>query len=343
MKQHIAGALFFLLMLGTLSACRVYGIFSTADPALGLITEQADMAPAIPAEAAGSFTVSVVEDYGREYVVLASDMPYEGTHLWLMDARLNVLQKLTYADLILGGVPLSGTHAWFDAWHTTPHRMIVGNQLFYLTPADTLSWIGWSVPQQPGLQYFADHSGGDYNIAQILVTGNSLDLYTYPDTWASPSVNVTAVIGTASAYSLLAVFSDANATDAAHQAGFFVFRDMDTGTDHFVKIPWADIMNGAINAPADLLSFYELFSRPSGTERPDLLGYAADAFFSYKQGNGGDDTGDFVRFDQAGEALPGSLHFEKLPDMQVAYSLSGTHYFTFDRTTRVLSRRARWW
>jgi hypothetical protein len=334
--------MFFSLVLGTLSACSFYGIFSKADPALGLITEQTDLAADIPAAAANSFTLSVVEDYGREYVVLASDMPYNGTHLWLMDADLNVLQTFTYADLMFGGVPLSGSHAWFDAWHLAPHRMIVGNQLFTLTAADTLAWIGWAVPQGPGQQYFADHSGGDFNIAQILVTGNSLDLYTYPDTWASPSVNVTAVIGTASAYSLLAVFSDANATDAAHQAGFFVFRDMDTGTDHFVKIPWADIMNGAINAPADLLSFYELFSRPSGTEQPDLLGYADGAFFSYSRGNSGD-SGDFVRFDLTGAALPDSLHYEKLPDMQVAYSLSGTHYFTFDRTTRVLSRRARWW
>jgi len=32
-----------------------------------------------------------------------------------------------------------------------------------------------------------------------------------------------------------------------------------------------------------------------------------------------------------------------LPDMQVAYGLSGTRCFTFDRATRVLSRRAAWW
>jgi hypothetical protein len=92
---------------------------------------------------------------------------------------------------------------------------------------------------------------------------------------------------------------------------------MAAATDHFVKAPWTGIMAGAIASPT-VLSSYELFSRPSSSERPDLLGYA-------------------------GAALPGSLHFEKLPDMQVACSLSAAHCFTFDRATRVLSRRAAWW
>lgn len=338
MKRYIGRAIVVLFVLCTLSTCRFYGVFSPADPGLGLIKAQVDLAAAIPAAAASSFTLSAVEDYGKEFVVLANDQPSSGTQLWLMDPNLNVLQTLTYADLTAGGFPLSGSHAWFDAWHLEPHRIIVGNQLFTLTPADTLSWIGWSVPQGPGQQYFAEHSVGDYNVAQVSVTGTMLNYSTYADTWI-PSVNVTATIGPASAYSLRAVFSDANATDAAHQAAFFVFRDMDTGTDHFVKIPWTDIM-GSVSQP--LLGSYELFSKPSDNGRPEFLGFAADAFYSYSQGNNGN-SGDFIRFDQTGAALPGSLHFEKLPDMQVAYSLSGTHYFTFDRATRVLSRRAAWW
>jgi hypothetical protein len=187
------------------------------------------------------------------------------------------------------------------------------------------------------------HTGGNYNAAQISVTGSSLDYQKYNDTWSSTGTR-TAAIGPASAYSLRAVFSDANAVDPAQQAAFFVFTDMDTGTDHFAKIPWTDIMEQAPSTLLEpLLSNYELFAKPSDSERPEFLGYAGGAFFSYGQGGKDGGSGDFVRFDQAGAALPGTLHFEKLPDMQVSYSLSGTHYFTFDRTTRVLSRRATWW
>ena len=342
MKRHIRRAILFLLVLGTLSACRIYGIFSTADPALGLITEQTDLAAAIPAAAANSFTLSVVEDYGKEYVVLASDVAYEGTHLWLMDANLNVLQTLTYADL--GGSAFSGSRVWFDAWDKPPlppppHRILVGNILFGLT-ADQLALPGSMIPSGQGQQFFSIRTGGNFDIAHIYAAGNTLNLSLYDDTWnvhlAKP--NMAVIIGPASAYSLLAVFSDPHATDTAHTAAFFVFRDMDTGTDHFVKVPWAHIM-GTTSTP--LLSNYELFSKPSASDRPEFLGYAADSFFSYSQESG--NAGDFIRFDQTGAVLPGSLHFEKLPDMQVAYSLSGTHYFTFDRTTRVLSRRAAWW
>lgn len=333
MKSHLGRSLSFLIVLSSLSACTFYGIFSSVDPALGLITAQT--AAVIPTEAANSFTLSVVEDYGKEYVVLASDMPYEGTHLWLMDSGLNVLQTLSYTDL--GGPGFMGSRVRFDAWHLEPHRMMVGSFLFSLT-ADRLTNLGWIVPQAPGQFYFAEHSVGDFNVAQIYATGNTLQFFRYADTWLLSST-VSATIGPASAYSLLAVFSDPNAADVAHQAAFFVFRDMAAGTDHFARIPWTDVM-GTLAQP--LLGTYELFSRPASDAPPEYLGYTGGAFFSFNRAknNGG---GDFVRFDQAGAALPGTLHFEKLPDMRVAYSLTGTHYFTFDSATRVISRRSQWW
>jgi len=345
-------ALLFLFVLASLSACRIYSIFgsgagnttphgpvgpSSGDPAQGLITNQVDLAAEIPAAAASSFTLSVTEDYGQEYIVLATDMSYVGTHVWLMDPSLNVLLTWTDGDLAAGGFPISGSRAWFDAWHLTPHRLIIGNQLFILTPPGSLGWIGWSLPQAPGQSYFAEHAVGDYNVAGISVTGNTLQYSTYPDTWGTPTP-VTATIGPSTSYSLLAVFSDGNATDTAHKAAYFVFRDLDTGTDHFVKIPWTSIM-GSISQP--LLGSYELFSKPSSSELPASLGYAGGAFLVFRPGSGS--TGDFIRFDETGAALAGSLHYENLPDMQVAYSLTGTHYFTFDRASRVLSRRSGWW
>jgi hypothetical protein len=325
-----------LLSLVTLSACTVSGLFSAGDPTVGLITAQKDLAAEIAADAAGSFTLSVVEDYGQELVVLASDKAYTGTHVWLMDANLKVLQTLSDADI--GGAAFSGSQAWFDAWSVTPHRVIIGNQMFGLT-GNKLSFLAWTVPQGPGRFFFAVHSGGNYDVAGMYATGNTLVFSRYYDTWLDVSTNPMGVgIGPAPAYTLLALFSDAEAVDTASQAAFLVLRDEGSGTDHFLKIPWNDFM-GTLAQP--LLSSYELFSRPAA-DRPELLGYAGGAFLSFARASNSP-GGDFVRFDQAGTALPGSLHFERLPDISTAYSLSGTHYFTFDHTTRVVSRRTSWW
>ncbi len=330
-------ALSSLLPLIALSACTVSGLFSAGDPAVGLITAQRDFSADIAAEAAGTFTLSVVEGYGKEYVVLASDMPNDGTHAWLMDADLKVLQTFTYADL--GGTSFFGSRAWFDAWASEPYRIMIGNRMFSLV-ADRLSLPGSAIPQDPGSFYFAVHSGGNYDVAGVHAKGNALVFSRYYDTWLDVTTNpVTVTIGPASSYQLLAVFSDPGATDAAHQAAFLVLRDNDSGTEHFVKIPWNDYM-GTLAQP--LLGTYELFSRPAAGDRQEFLGYSGGAFLAVIKGSNSE-GGDFVRFDQAGMTLPGTLHFEKLPDMSTAYSLSGSHYFTFDRTTRVISRRAAWW
>lgn len=339
MKRHpvLRIALSSVLALYALSACTFSGLFSAGDPAVGLITAQRDLAAGIPAEAAGTFTLSVVEGYGKEFVVLASDMTFDGTHAWLMDADLRVLQTLSYADL--GGKSFSGSRSWFDAWTAEPHRIMVGNRMFSLA-ADQLSPFGWTVSQGPGSFYLAVHRGADYNVAGIYATGNTLLFSRYFDTWLDMTTNpATVIIGPASSYKLLAVFSDAGATDAANQAAFLVLRDEDSRSNHFLKIPWGDIM-GTLTQP--LLGSYELFSRPAAGERQEFLGYSGGAFLTYAKGSNGE-GGDFVRFDQAGKTLPGSLHFERLPDMSTAYGLSGTHYFTFDHTTRVVCRRAAWW
>jgi hypothetical protein len=335
-----------LSLLLAAGSCTFSGVFSTADPSIGLITAERKLDTDISADVADGIGLSVLQGPGKEeYVVLVSDRAYDGTHVWLMKPDLGLVQTLSYADLVNdaagSGTTYMGTGASYDAWVGPPPHVVIGNLLFDLSGGQ-LAFLGVLPGQSPLDWWFPSSAGGAYDVVRIGAGGSTIWASRYYDTWlAFAPEQASGTIAASGSYDLEAVLTDPTATLPADQAAICVLRDNATGVDHYARIPWSDFTAGF---PTQILPAYELFSRRSDSDDMDYVGLAGGAIVLFVR-NGQDwKQGDFIRLDSStGAQLPGSLHFENRGDKRIAYSLSGTHYYVFDVSTRVLTRRAAWW
>jgi hypothetical protein len=333
-------AVLLLSCLAAAGSCTFTGVFGPADPSIALITAERRLDVEISADVADGIRLSVLEGPGKEeYVMLVSDRAYDGTHVWLMKPDLTVLQTMSYADL--GGPGFSGTRAFYDAWTGPPPQAVIGNQLYSLS-SGRLTYIGGLPMGFPGDWAFASNSGGSFNVTNIGASGTNIWAKRYADTWLAFSPEqASGPVAASGSYNLEAVLSDPTATLAADQVAVCVLRDMDAGVDHYAGIPWSDFTSGF---PTQILPNYELFTRPSGSDKTEYLGLAGGAIALFVRSAQDWSRGDFIRLDRAtGVQLPGALHFEKLEAVQIAYSMTGTHYYVFDTSTRILTRRSAWW
>ncbi len=330
-----------LLFLLTLCSC---GFFSSSFFPEDFMQASArkDLSDEIPKAAGNSFMLSTVNVGGTDYVVLASNLAYDGIHVFFMDEDLRVVSAFTLEEL--NAPPIStksfeGNGAFADCNSTT--QVVVGNRWFLpsasgfilqtqpnATMTSTSSWSsGFAMPTLGLNVANFNQSNGKNTFGQSIWTSNWSTETGYP----AGSISM---LGTNS-YEIVGVFSD-----PALQAAILVFHEQSASFDDYVVIPWTDFP-AAFGVPPILSKYASHFTRPHS--EPGVIGYAQNGMIGFSPSGGDEKSGELIRFDLSGNALPGSLHLEKLQEVQNAYPIAGGHYYSYNRETRVVTKMNAWW
>jgi hypothetical protein len=333
----------FLLFLLALSSCGILtSSFFPED--LMQVSARKDLSDEIPKEAANYFVLSAVTANGVEYVVLASNIAYDGVHVIFMDSGLNVVSAFTYSELSAPAIstePFQGNRAFADS--NTPSRVVMGNRWF------RPSTSGFILETQPGMttpanapnNYWGSGFGTpNYNVAK-LVAGTTLSYYLWLSNWSAAPTQYSVTINTgAGSYNLIGVFPDPTLDKVV-----LVFRNDTVLYDDFLVIPRSDfVLGGTLTTTVDTI--FNLYAgshitRPRSEQ--NVIGYAQNGMIAFSPSGGDEKSGDMVRFDLNGNPLSGSLHIEKLEETQNAYPVAGGHYYSFNRKTRVVTKLNAWW
>jgi hypothetical protein len=244
-----------------------------------------------------------------------------------MDRDLNVLQNLSYQDLISYSAAFSNnTAALLGA---SDDVLILG-----LDCAVTAAGLAGFAPNNPspfiGPFSFTD---GSLNYASFSVTGNQMGFTVYSNAWGfgsapgglistNPSLN----------FQLIGVSGDPTRTDVA-----FILEETTAGQDYYFLIPRAAFPSALL---FPLQSNYPWFTTPRSDNR--LTAYSQNGFISFQRANN-QSGGTFIRLDMAGNTLSDSLRYTDDTDIQIATRIGGGWYYVFNRTTRVLSKITAWW
>ncbi len=308
------------------------------------VSTRKDLSDEIPKAAAKSFALSVVTANGIEYVVLASDRPYDGIHVFLIDEDLDVVSAFTLEELNAPSIStqdFQGNRAFADS-NPLLSRIVVGNRWFQpfagrfileTQPTDTRSaghhWqFGFATP--------------NHNVAKAVTLGFQFSYILWENDWIDPPLTYSSTInGAGDSYELIGVFSD-----PALDQVVLTFRNYSVSYDDYVVIPRSAFTPGGYLAqvpPDSLFTYYSAnhFTRPRLEQ--NVIGYAQNGMVGFSPSGGDEKSGDMVRFDLGGNPLPGSLHVEKLGEVQNAYPVAGGHYYSYNRETRVVTKLNAWW
>jgi hypothetical protein len=321
-----------LLLAFSLTALCGCGLFqASAYPGyLTLIGGQASLGQEIPSASASLYTLSSVTTTAGDRVFLATSQPVAGTALFVMDERLNILQRFTNAQLVaLFGGPLPNSpRAILD---------LAGNVVI-LGLVSSLSSGGLTGLAPPGEIPNAGSFGfadAPSNIAGFQTLGNLLRYYIYtpPPPWGAGMYEGDFLItpDPTLSFNLIDVRADPLRSDAV-----LVLEEMTSNKDYFILLPRSGYLTG-LSWPFTIS--YPFFT----TDRydRDLIGYTQNGFIALQRSNNG--TNKFVRFDMTGAMLPDSLEYDGPTDLQISTRSDGGWYYTYDRQSRQVIRMNAWW
>ncbi len=319
-------ALLLAISLCTLGSCGFFSV-TTFPVAASQLAAQKDLSADIPAVFSGTFTLSTVTVGGMDFVFLASYAPYDGPHLIVMDRDLNVLQKVSYADLVLLSAQFSNTGAFLDASGSV---VILGLQCV-AGPTGLAGFLPISFFSNQGLTSFTD---GTYNYTAINASGNQMSYQLYDSGWSGTGISPFPISSNSSAnFNLVGVYEDRARADVV-----FILEENSSGLDYYVLVS-ESTLPGILSSP-NLLANYPYFTAPRADNR--LTAYSQNGFISFQRTYNGP-GGTFIRLDTFGHTLSDSLRYTDTTDIQLATRTAGGWYYVFNRTTCIMTKIKAWW
>lgn len=326
--SRLPRVLLLVTSLGLLSSCGFFSA-STFPSALTQLAAQKDLSADIPADFARTFFLSAVTVGGIDLVFLASQMPYDGPHLFVMDQNLNTLQSFTLQDLISLSATFSNTRALLGKSGSV---LILGLDCSMdgtgLTSFSPRSFT--SIPA-PGSFSFSDLN---FNYADFIVSGNQLSYTIYDASWGFVSSSAVFPISSNSSlnFGIAGISSDPVSGFVA-----FILQEMTTAQDFYLLIPISSF-SGTLASP--LLASYRSFAAPEADN--GLAAYSQNGFISFQRANNSQ-GGTFIRLATTGATLPYSLRYTDTTDIDIATRATGGWYYVYNRTTRILTKLNAWW
>jgi len=315
------------LSLAALCGCGLFQA-SVFPGYLTLIGGQVSLDREIPSADAHRFTLSSVTTAAGDFVFLATSQPVAGTALFVMDEKLNILQRFTNADLVaLFGIPplpnsqraildLAGDVVILGLRSTPSSGGLTGLSLLGENP-------------NAGSFGFADAPS---NVAGFWTSGNQLAYQIYtPWGFGNFQGNFDITPFSYLSFNLIDVRADPLRSDAV-----LVLEEMTSNKDYFILLPRSSYLAGP---PWPFTNFFPFFT----TDRydRDLIGYTQNGFIALQRSNNG--ANKFIRFDMTGTMLPDSLEYDGPTDMQISTRNDGGWYYTYDRQLRQVRRINAWW
>ncbi len=337
--RAVSRAFLSLLFLLTLGSC---GLLTSSffPEELMQVSARKDLSGEIPKAAGNSFMLSAVNVNGTDYVVLASNLPYDGIHVFLMDEGLEVVSAFTLEELNAPPICVptegfKGNGAFSDA--NTPTRVVVGNKWF--RPSASGFVLETQPPATTGFSIWSSGFAAPTvpcNISNLRITSNiNFGYHRWANDWSSviSAADIAISPDASKKYNLIGLFSDSD-----RQEAILVVHDNSVSYDDYFIIPWS----GFGGLPSPLLGSTLVHFTRQSTE-PKVIGYAQNGMIGFSPSGGDERSGEMIRFDLNGNTLPGSLHLEKLQDVQNAYPIAGGHYYSYNREIRVVTKLNAWW
>lgn len=330
-------------LLLPLASCDVLfnGIFSSE---IAQATARIDLSGSIPAADASAFELSIVEGFGREFVVLHASLPFDTTmpHVLVLSPGLTL--RDAYALNFLTNdpsVPPSGTGVNGNfAMRDPSDHIIIGNvdyfpQLNDLVPTGKLSTAAlqtneWSITGEP----FAGSPLVNFRID----SSNLLSYNVYLASWGSgsstPSVSARPLAEGPQLW-LRGVFADP--ADIDNDRAVMVFGENGSETTWFLMVPKTDLAAGVFSQPLFDTPSYARFSKDNLDS--NLFFYTRQGMIAYDQG-----SSTLIRFTLDS---PDSVNGMRVPRLKrttkMSFSISGNYYCAWDPDTQILTRYEQWW
>ena len=235
------------LSLAALCGCGLFQA-SVFPGYLTLIGGQVSLDREIPSADAHRFTLSSVTTAAGDFVFLATSQPVAGTALFVMDEKLNILQRFTNADLVaLFGIP-----------------PLPNSQRAILDLAGDVVILGLrSTPSSGGLTGLSllgeNPNAGSFGFADA--PSNVAGFWTF----SSLSFN------------LIDVRADPLRSDAV-----LVLEEMTSNKDYFILLPRSSYLAGP---PWPFTNFFPFFTTDRYDR--DLIGYTQNGFIALQRSNNG--------------------------------------------------------
>jgi len=316
-------------LLALLVMCDFFTM-STFPATASQLSAQRDLSALIPASFSRTFTLSTVTAGNIDLVFLATQLPYDGTHLIVMDKDLRVLQAFSFQDLVSFGATFSNSGAQLGSLGD----IVILGMDWTVSAAGVSPIAGVNVSSSQGSSSVTD---GTWNYAGMFIGGNQMNYQRFNLAWTTVQQSygpyTISPVSTAN-FNLVGVWDDPSITDV-----IVVLEETGTSLNYWIPFPRAGFFSGLAITP-NLLSNYAYFTTP----RTDngLLLYSQNGLIKFqKQANG--QGGTFVRLDMAGNTLPYSLRYAEDTDFQIATRNAGGWYYEYNRTTRMVRKFSAWW
>lgn len=315
-----------LVLLGT---CGFFTI-STFPATASQLAAQQDLSRLIPESFARTFTLSTVTTGSVDLVFLATQAPYDGAHLIVMDKDLHILQTFSFQDLLNLGATFSNSGA---------QRGVLGDVVIlgmdWTTSTGSLTPVaGVNVSSQQGCSSVTD---GTWNYAGIFIGGNQMNYQRFNTAWTTvvQSYGAYTISPDSTAnFNLVGVWDDPSITDV-----IVVLEETGTSLNYWIPFPRVDFLSGLSFSP-NLLQNYAYFTTPRSNN--GLLFYSQNGLIKFQK-ESNQQGGTFVRLDMAGNTLPYSLRYTEDTDFQIATRNAGGWYYEYNRTTRIVRKFSAWW
>jgi len=314
--------------LGLLGTCDFFTL-STFPATASQLAAQRDLSAEIPASFARTFALSAVTAGSIDLVFLATQLPYDGAHLIVMDKDLHVLQTFSLQDLINFGASFSSA----GAIRGTAGDVSIQGLHWSVTAMGLSSPVTFTTSPEPGAFCVTD---GTDNYAGFNISGNTLSYYGYSAVWAVFNNYYPYPLSTnaAASFNLIGAYDDPSLADVV-----LIFEENNSAQDYCFTFPKSQLLGGLAFSP-DLQTNYP----PLQTYRADnrLIAYTQNGYIKFqKEPNG--QGGTFIRLDMAGNTLPYSLRYTEDTDIQIATRNAGGWYYEYNRTTRMVRKISAWW
>jgi len=332
-KLPLAGLAAAVLL--SLGACEVLfvGVFPGS---AAQITARYDLSSSIPAVDAAEFDVSVLEGYGREFVILHASTAFDPSlpHVFVFGPSLALrdtytLDYLNSSAVSSSGPSVSGNSAMVDG----SQYIVVGNVQYFpqigdLVPFARLSASLWgpSINGQP----FSSQNFINFQVDST----NTVGWTAWDYSWAAGS-GISAVARPTAQGQLWMRGAFADPEDIDYDQAFLVFGEQNSEMTWFLKVPKSYLLTqGALATP--LFDNYPCFSKDHLDS--EHLYYTRQGLVAYDQS-----SKSLLRFQFSSPDRVDAMRAPALNDQRLSFSLSGDYFVAWDPASRTLTRYEKWW
>jgi hypothetical protein len=302
-----------------------------------LLKAQVDLSSRISSDDSHSFSIRIVASAGKDYVVLSGTTGVQGNVVMFFDTDLNLVTRLT--TLLIDH---------FAVFADSTGKVLAGNTLFVpgLASSSLMNTAKVLASNGVGVDgFYAATAPPSDVIFQSQGSSPSFTYQTFSDPLTAsqnPSAQISVTLSATpnSNFEMRAVLDDGtpngNAIVVMVAPNGSNNNSSSPGTSYFLTIPKTAFTSPTTTVAANLV---DTAPHRDGLD-PNSFGYADGHVIAY------DTTiASFVLIDPAAPATVGKSFYSHVDpsEVQFAYPVSSGFYYTYDPSSRALSKYVKWW